>query len=444
MPALSLGWSWALDGWIVMAGVLCAVAATLLGNFLVLRRLSMLGDAVSHAVLPGLAAAFFLTGSRASLPMFLGAVIVGILTAVFTEWVRSFGKVDEGASMGVVFTSLFALGLLMIKQAADRVDLDAGCVLYGSIELTTQDTVPVWGWDIPRAVLVLASVCLINAVAVALFYKEFKIGAFDPALATTLGISATGMHYLLMVLVAVTAVASFESVGNILVVAMFIVPPATARLLTHSLGPMIAISVVLAAAGACLGHLGAIALPRLFGAASTTTASMMAVAVGLFFGVALLVAPGQGVLTRLWQRRKLSRQILRDDVLAYLYRCEERDQTSAGTEEMRDELLARSAVLRSVLRRLCRRRLVLQCSPGVYQLTPAGRAAAVQLIRSHRLWEQYLHTEADLPPERLHDKAERLEHFTDRRLREQLDRETRGPERDPHGAIVPPDQRRDT
>ena len=112
-------WNWSLDGWIVVAGVLSAVAAALLGNFLVLRRMSMLGDAITHAILPGLAAAFFLSQSRSSVPMFVGAAVAGVLTAVLTEWIRGFGKVDEGASMGVVFTTLFAIGLIMIVQAAE-------------------------------------------------------------------------------------------------------------------------------------------------------------------------------------------------------------------------------------------------------------------------------------------------------------------------------------
>src|SRR6056297_458775 len=144
-----LNLSWGLDGWIILAGALSAVASALLGNFLVLRRMSMLGDAISHAVLPGLAAAYFLSGTRSSLPMFLGAVLVGIITAFFTEWIRGAGKVDEGASMGVVFTSLFALGLVMIVQAADQVDLDPGCVLYGAIELTPLDTIEIGSIFIP-------------------------------------------------------------------------------------------------------------------------------------------------------------------------------------------------------------------------------------------------------------------------------------------------------
>src|SRR5688500_17630501 len=119
-------WDWYLDGWIVAVGVLCAMSCALLGNFLVLRRLSMMGDAISHAVLPGLAIAFLWSGSRASGSMFVGAVMAGLLTTMFTQWISRFGKVDEGAAMGVVFTALFAIGLIIIVRAADAVDLDPG------------------------------------------------------------------------------------------------------------------------------------------------------------------------------------------------------------------------------------------------------------------------------------------------------------------------------
>jgi manganese/zinc/iron transport system permease protein len=294
---------WSLDGWIIVAGVLCAVASALLGPFLVLRRMSMMGDAISHAVLPGLAVAFILTDSRASLPMFIGAAIVGVLTAVFTEWVRGFGKVDEGASMGVVFTVLFAIGLVMVVQAADSVDLDPGCVLYGAIEMTPLDTVTIAGFDVPRVVVTLGSVCLLNLLCVVLFYKELKISSFDPALATTLGIRASFMHYLLMTLVAVTAVASFESVGNILVVAMLIVPAAAAYLLTNRLLVMIVLSVLIGALSGVFGHLGAIAVPAAFGYQSTNTAGMMAVAAGVLFSVAGILSPKYGIVAALRRRR---------------------------------------------------------------------------------------------------------------------------------------------
>ncbi|GAA4447496.1 metal ABC transporter permease [Novipirellula rosea] len=437
-------WEWQLDGWIVAAGMLCAIASALLGNFLVLRRLSMLGDAVSHAILPGLAVAFFISNSRSSLPMFLGAVIVGILTALFTEWIRGVGKVDEGASMGVVFTSLFALGLVMIVQAADRVDLDAGCVLYGAIESTHLDRVELLGFDIPRAVAVLLGVTIVNLLFVVIFFKELKLSSFDPSLATSMGFSATVMHYALMVLVAVTAVASFESVGNILVVAMFIVPPATANLLTDRLGRMIVLSSIIAAVGAASGHVAAVVVPTWFGYHSTTTASMMAVMVGVFFVIALLFAPRQGLIVRWVRNRALSLQILCDDIVAYLYRQQERSEPvdtvpSTNERELADELFAKRWQLRMALLTLWRRNELALDDNG-YCLTDDGRQHARELVRSHRLWEQYLVSEVSLDATRIHDKAERLEHFTDRQLRDQLCDATESPSRDPHGSEIPSEQ----
>ncbi|TWT73358.1 metal ABC transporter permease [Allorhodopirellula solitaria] len=443
-------WNWQLDGWIVAAGILCAVASALLGNFLVLRRLSMLGDAISHAILPGLAVAFLISNSRSSLPMFVGAVIVGVLTALFTEWIRGVGKVDEGASMGVVFTSLFALGLIMIVQAADRVDLDAGCVLYGAIELTPLDTIKLLGFDIPRAVVVLGSVTVLNLMFVVLFFKELKLTSFDPSLATSMGVSSTWMHYALMVLVAVTAVASFESVGNILVVAMFIVPPATAYLLTDRLGIMILISTGVAALSAVSGHVAAVVVPTWFGYQSTTTAGMMAVMVGALFGVAMLFAPRQGVVIKWLRNRALSLRILCDDIVATLYRRSEHvaadqvrmDDVSMNVEELTETLYASSRQLRSALARL-RRRGELEQVDGQYELTDRGIEHGRELVRSHRLWEQYLVSEASLHPTKIHDKAEKLEHFTDRSLRDQLSDATDSPVLDPHGQSIPPERRGD-
>lgn len=296
-----------LDTWIVVIGVLCAVACALPGCFLVLRQMSMMGDAISHAVLPGLAIAFLVTGSRASLGMFVGAVVVGVLTAVFTQWVSTFGKVDRGASMGIVFTTLFAVGLLLIVRAADHVDLDPGCVLYGAIELTPLDTLFTLNLggvllDVPRAAVVLAVVLLINLAVIVVLFKELRISSFDPELATTLGINATVMHYVLMAMVAVTTVAAFEAVGSIIVIAMLIVPAAAASLLTDRLAVMLGISALLAALAAPIGHLAALTVPPMLGFESTTTSGMMAVAAGGLFLLTWLFAPRHGLAARLLTR----------------------------------------------------------------------------------------------------------------------------------------------
>jgi len=298
------------DTWIVIIAALCAAACALPGCFLVLRRMSMMGDAISHAVLPGLALGFLLTGSRTSFAMFAGAAVVGVLTAVFTQWISSWGKVDRGASMGIVFTTLFAIGLLLIVRGANHVDLDPGCVLYGALELTPLDTAISLDLsgpriDVPRAVITLATVFSINLLLIILLYKEFQISSFDPALATAVGINANFMHYLLMSMVAVTTVASFEAVGSIIVIAMFIVPPATALLMTDRLGSMLIISVIVAVISAVLGHLSALVVPGWLGFESTNTSGMMAAMAGFLFLLASLFAPRYGVVTRKFLQNRL-------------------------------------------------------------------------------------------------------------------------------------------
>lgn len=429
-----------LDTWIVVTGVLCAMSCALLGNFLVLRRMSMMGDAISHAVLPGIAAAFLLTGSRDSLTMFAGAAIVGVLTALFTQWINSFGQVEESASMGVVFTTLFAIGLIMIVRAADAVDLDPGCLLYGAIELVPLDTRALWGMEVPRAVINLGCVLTINVIFTVAFYKELKISTFDPALATTLGFNANLMHYLLMTLVAVTTVAAFEAVGSILVIAMLIVPAAAAHLLTDRLSVMLFLSLVIGGVSAVLGHVGAITIPTWFGFSDTSTAGMIAVMAGGLFAVTLVAAPRHGAVSKLFHRTMLAVRITQEDVLGLLYRLEEMGQPGdrALIPTLLRNVVGAGPVLSHVAVLALRRRGKVVAERAEFRLTPAGRQAAQQLVRSHRLWESYLQKFLHLPADHVHTSAERLEHVTDGSIREQLSATTGNPPTDPHGAPIPP------
>ncbi|MFM7115446.1 MAG: iron chelate uptake ABC transporter family permease subunit [Planctomycetota bacterium] len=440
-------WSWTPDGWIIVAGILCAVSAALLGNFLVLRKLSLLGDAISHAVLPGLAIAFLVTSSRSSWPMFVGAVIAGLVTAGATQWIRQAGKVDESASLGVVFTCLFALGLVLIVQAADRVDLDPGCVLYGAIETTALDKVELWGVQLPRVIWVLGAVLCVNVLAVLLLYKELKLSSFDPALATSLGISANLMHALLMILVAITAVASFESVGNILVVAMLVVPPSAALLITDRMARVILWSALIAAGSAVLGHWLATVVPGALGYRSTSTAAMMAVASGWLFCLALIFGPNQGLLWRWWRLRTTAFNVLAEDLIGLLYRREEKATEtgqavlplSGEASELAKLLETKQGIVRRVKSGLMKRGLVHQTA-GRLELTEAGRQEAQRLVRAHRLWEQYLVERAEIPLSRIHVHAEQFEHYTSASMRDRLAEQTEGTDVDPHGSPIPPEQ----
>jgi manganese/zinc/iron transport system permease protein len=295
-------WDWSIDGPIIAAAALCALSCALIGNFLVLRRMSMMGDAISHAVLPGLAIAFWITGSRSSIAMLLGAAVIGIATAVLTQVIAHWGKVESSASMGVVFTSLFALGLILIERVAHQVDLDPGCVLYGALESVAVER-PIAG--LPRVIWTLGAIYVVDLLCIGLLYKEFKISAFDHALATAQGINATLMHYLLMILVAATTVACFEAVGSILVVAMLVVPAAIAFLLTNRLGTMLIVSQIVALLCAVLGHVLALEIPRSLGLQATNTAGSMATVAGILFVITLFLAPQKGIVARFWKRSRI-------------------------------------------------------------------------------------------------------------------------------------------
>ena len=296
-----------LDTWIVVTGVLICMACALPGAVLMLNRQSMLGDGISHAVLPGLAVAFLLTNSRDILPMAAGAVIAGVLTAVLTQVVQRFGQVESGAALGVVFCGLFAVGLILIRVASDKVDLDADCVLYGSIETAVVDVN-----RIPRVAWISGGLLLFNTLLIALFYKELRLAAFDPALATTLGFNANAIRLGLTVVASVTTVLAFESVGSILVIAMLVVPAAAASLLTRKLHWLLALALVFAAASAVLGHIGAITLPGFVGGlfgqpnlGATSSAAMMAVTAGVLFLICWLLT----VLKQFANRRRVARDV---------------------------------------------------------------------------------------------------------------------------------------
>lgn len=427
-----------LDTWIVIVGIMSATSCALLGNYLVLRRMSMMGDAISHAVLPGLAIAFLVSGSRESLPMLIGAILIGILTTLFIQIIDRLSGLDRGASMGVVFTTLFALGLILIRQAADHVDLDPSCVLYGAIELTPLDTYEWFGLEIPQAAVTNAAMLSINLIFVIGFFKELKISSFDPALATTIGINANLMQYILMTLVAATTIAAFESVGSILVIAMLIVPGAAAHLLTDRLGPMLVISMVFAAMSAFLGHVGAITVPTWFGFQDTSTAGMMAVAAGLLFSLVLLFAPRHGVISRMFIQFLLGLKIVRDDILGFLYRHHElapAKATPVRSFQLKEALNAGYAVNLS-LWDLARRNMVHRVGDRL-ELTSAGIATGRNLIRSHRLWETYLCDMMGYCGTDVHRFAHQLEHYTDSDLQDRLDRDTGSPKTDPHQRSIP-------
>lgn len=462
-----------IDTWIAMTGALAAMACALPGTWLLLRRQSLLGDALSHAVLPGIVIAYialswleetgWLAGPspaidgvgrvaegmslvvRRQAALFVGAALSGVVAAVLSEVIQRWGRVERSAALGVVFTSMFALGLLLIRLFADRAHLDPGCVLYGNLEATGFDTMP--GTEIPHAVVVNGAMLLLNGLLTALFFKELKLNTFDPELGAAQGLRPNLVSLVLMSVTAATVVAAFESVGAILVIAMMIVPAAAARLLTDRLSVMLWLALVVAAIGASLGHVFAITLPAMICSRigfpqvkDASTSGMMAVTVFGCFLVAMLVSPRHGLILMWWQRVRFRLRVAREDLLGRLYRQEEATLAGATVDNLAP-LRVRTANLPGWIQWLAWRTLVyqrlIQLSPGGESLTPSGSAAARSLVRSHRLWELYMARHFELPDDHLHATAEQVEHFLGPELQAELAAELDQPTTDPHGRSIP-------
>ncbi|MEN9573699.1 MAG: hypothetical protein RL514_1554 [Verrucomicrobiota bacterium] len=245
--------------WIVLMGFFVATACGLVGNYLILRRMALVGDAISHSLLPGIAVAFLISGSRGSLPMFIGALVAGAVTTVLIEVIHKKSRVKQDAAIGIAFTSLFAVGVILISVFASKVDLDQECVLYGEIAfIPLEGVVELAGLTLgPPSVVRMAVVTFVVVLLVGMFYKELLVSSFDPALSFSLGINSTFVHYALMAILSVVVVSAFEAVGAILVIAMLILPGATATLLSHRFPVMLGLTVLHSALSAVLGlHLG--------------------------------------------------------------------------------------------------------------------------------------------------------------------------------------------
>lgn len=290
------------DAWIILTGSLVGITCAMIGCFLVLRKMAMLADAISHTVLLGIVGGFLVSRSLDGPSMLIGAVVVGLLTALLVQVLSGKG-VQADAAIGVVFTSLFAIGVILLSVFAGNIHLDVDHALMGEITFIPWDTVTWNGMDLgPKAVWLLSFVFVINLLIIIFFYKEFKISSFDPEMAVAIGIPVLVIHYLQMGMLSITTVASFDSVGAILVVAMLIVPASTAYLLTDKLVSMLFISAGIGVFSAVSGYYVATFL-------NVSIAGAMATVTGVLFAITFLFAPKHGLLAKKRAQRKLSTTI---------------------------------------------------------------------------------------------------------------------------------------
>lgn len=356
---------------IQLIAVVVSIACALPGVFLVLRRMALMSDAISHAILVGIVLAFFATGDLTSPWLLLGAAAIGVVTVSFVELLRRSKLVREDAAIGLVFPALFSAGVILIARYASSVHLDTDAVLLGELAFAPFDRLSAFGYDLgPRALYVMLAIALANVIFITLFYKELKLATFDAGLAATLGLSPGLIHYALMTLVSVTAVGAFDAVGSILVVGLMIGPPAAAYLLTDRLSTMIVLSAAIGAASAISGYWLAHVL-------DASIAGSMATMIGTAFSLVFLLAPDRGIVALVRRRLRQRWQFAQTMLAIHLYNHEGRPEAAVENrvEHLSESLAWQPEFALRVVRYAERQRTITR-NGSFLELTSRGRELA--------------------------------------------------------------------
>lgn len=421
-PAAGGGDPLAMHAWALATAAVTAAACSLVGTLLVVRRMSLLGDAIAHAVLPGIVIAVLAGGRPGGLLVFAAAVAAAVVTVWLTQALKSAAGLAEDAGAGLVFTTMFALGVALVSAAGRGAHIDAACILGGDLTFVPFDTVLVAGREVPRAFLAGVLVLALLVVAAWATWKLQVFTAFDAAAARAAGLPVAAVTAGLLAATAVATVASFEAVGAILVVALLVVPAAAAELLVRRLHHVALVAMLLAVAGACLGYLAAWRW-------SVNEAGAIAVVLGLEYLAAAILAPEDGLLARGLAAVRFGWRVACEDVLAALWRGEESGAAPARAATLRGRLAGLALWAGGDVAR----------AGGAWRLTPRGRKVAEMVVRSHRLWEAWLGRHVDLPVDHLHPPAEWIEHHLGTALRQRLEADLGSGRSDPHGSEIPPE-----
>ncbi|MEX0776643.1 MAG: iron chelate uptake ABC transporter family permease subunit [Phycisphaeraceae bacterium] len=403
----------------LLVGVVCGV----LGCFVVLRRMALIGDALSHAVLPGVVAAFLLLvavginieSTNAAGILMIGALAAGMITSILVGVISRHARTKEDSAIGIVFTALFALGVILISALPRGTHFDLKCFLFGEpLAVSVRD-------------LIMLSIVTTAVLAwVVLLYHPMKLMSFDPQLAAAMGLPVGWLHYLLMAFLSLTVVAGLTTVGVIMVVAMVVTPASTAYQLTNRMSTMLLLSALFGAISAVLG------LVLAFVINSPTGPAMVLVAAALF-GLAVLLSPSHGVLVGFLRRQGRRQHVGAEDMLKAIYKLSNKGLTATIAAVAAEAGRSRGRVLRLIDHQDVRD--LIHRADDRLNLTAAGRARALEMVRAHRLWESYLTDEAGLSPAEVHEAADRLEHAHD--LVDEVDATLGYPAKDPHGEEIP-------
>lgn len=417
----------------IFLGISCGV----LGSFIVVRKLALVGDTLSHAVLPGVALGFLWAGGKDPIVIFIGATVAGLVGTVLVSLIKGTTHIKEDSALGMVLAGFYAVGICLFTMI-QRMPLGSKSgidkFLFGQAAALSKADVQLMG-----------AVCILAVVLVVFAYKELLSTSFDSAFARTVGIPVRFFHHLLMLVLAFSVVVALQAAGVVLVSALLIIPAATAYLLTDRMHWML----VLAAAFGCLSGVAGSFFSFLGN--DLPTGPFMVLGASSVFATAFLFAPRYGLLPRRLRRLSRARSIQLENTLKAAYQVREASLFKEEGIPLRVLAERRNAPLEQVHKEadaLVRRGLAgynpakPSGSPHLtgdreILLTPEGWQRACEIVRNHRLWELYLTDAAHYDADHVHEDAEQIEHILGDDIVRQLERRLNNPARDPHGKMIP-------
>lgn len=409
----------------LLGSMLLGICCGLMGAFLVVRKLALMGDALSHAVLPGVALGFLWNMTKDPLAIFIGATLAGLLGAGTVQVIRNTTKHKEDAALGFVLASFFGVGICLFTMiqnvpGGNKSGLDK--FMFGQAAALGHSDV----W-------LLGIVALLSVGAVILFYKEYTLTSFDPGFARSLGLPVQIFHYSLMLLLAFAIVSSLQAVGVVLVSAMLVIPAAAAFLLTDRLGTMLLLSAVF---GMCAGSMGAFFS---FVGRNLPTGPFMVLAAAAVFVLALFFGPRHGIISRWWRQRSRSARIQRENTLKAIFHVMEDDGFRSEQISLRELAEKRRETIEDVQHQIknVRQHGQVTTRDDAVSFTPQGWQRACEIVRNHRLWELYLTNAAQIAADHVHEDAEIIEHVLGEETVRRLERRLNYARRDPHGKLIP-------
>ncbi|MBR9845121.1 MAG: metal ABC transporter permease [Algicola sp.] len=350
---------------------LVAIACAIPGTFLVLRKMAMISDAISHSILPGIVVGFFITQDLNSPVLILLAAVTGVITVVLVESIQKTGLVKEDTAIGLVFPVLFSIGVIMIAKNANDVHLDIDAVLLGELAFAPFDRLLISGVDVgPKSLWIIGSILIITIVLLIAFFKELKLSTFDKGLAASLGFSPVVIHYGLMTVSSVTTVGAFDAVGAILVVALMIAPAAAAYLLTTDLKKMLVLSIIFGVFSAVSGYWFAHWLDASIAGSITTM-------LGLLFLIVYLFAPSKGIIAVLYREKQQRTEV---SLLTFLLHLKNHDEIEERHVNHLNEHINWQKVRSKTVLDLAQKNNMIVIHDNIVSLTSKGDEFTTQAI----------------------------------------------------------------